>query len=827
MEGLKKKIFGVCLKNDLAQTRNETKGIHYGLMTLETSKQLEEFLHLLVIKREVIQNFELLFHIINVAVKITDSNLPSDDIWHFILKLRFSSEINIDEDSKVLNYLLETGIAMENPVSWKCLAVISSILSSVPQSKKIITNLIETEHAKKIGQLFDNIQDLQQGNFLVEILSNCFKKSASNSKKVEKIPQLWQSRSKNKFFFENEFYPFSSKNGSLQTCQFLCKNFMSTLSFTGILRQVSYSGSETLKNLRIFKKKDDENSYFIQCIYNKIYLWLDEKAPLEFERKKIRITKNLKNKIQIKLRQPFHECVRTTADKTAPLFNKTRGFQLEFEDEKLGETFFHNVNNIPKISEVQNFLVLGYIEEEPENEGEEEEQTRRADEQKEDEEEESLDELSTPMVYPIKSSISHNHNEKVQLVTPDRSVSIRSDEWDLKSNTEDEEGNVLTDLKISSTKETKRQTDYVHIDSEDQSPVVSAQMRKMRRESTKTLEILRQEFKDKDVQNKEDQSEQIQNPFVHTSSLVVGKYCLVNPKEKPNVDQTVVGITELKSNSSIKKRDINILDTIFGQPPSKKQKQFHKKEKKKQQKKLTNFKPIIDVPSQDKRNLRSNAPTKPKSIKVSKLRTDKKVTGEKSSPETTAEKVDDQTVRSNDEQAVSRATKEKRFPDVNEGKEITNNDAKVSLESKKNNETFVDSSVVEKHTPPDKDCNNCNITDILESTTVIDLHSPHGLSAPGQNTFTNKLQEQIYSSINHFSNELVRKISIINQELNKKILKELSEKYQKLFAELQDNFQNDTNEMLKLMGEIKDMMNLPEDQLVHAIRTRKFDNNKR
>lgn len=128
---------------------------------------------------------------------------------------------------------------------------------------------------------------------------------------------------------------------------------------------------------------------------------------MEFERKKIRITKNLKNKIQIKLRQPFYECVRTTADKTALLFNKTRGFQLEFEDEKLGETFFHNVNNIPKISEVLNFLVLDYIEEEPENEGEEEEQTRRADEQKEDEEEESLDELSTPMVYPIKSSISH------------------------------------------------------------------------------------------------------------------------------------------------------------------------------------------------------------------------------------------------------------------------------------------------------------------------------------------------------------------------------------------------------------------------------------
>ena len=164
--------------------------------------------------------------------------------------------------------------------------------------------------------------------------------------------------------------------------------------------------------------------------------------------------------------------MRTTADNIELLFNKTRGFQLEFEDEKLGEAFFHNVNNIPKISEVQTFLVLDYIEEEPEDEGEEEEQIGRIDEPKEDEEGESLDELSTPMSYPIKSSISRN--EKVQLVTPDRSVSIRSDEWDLKSSTEDGEDNVtLTDLKINSTKDTKRPRNYVHIDSEDQSPVVS------------------------------------------------------------------------------------------------------------------------------------------------------------------------------------------------------------------------------------------------------------------------------------------------------------------------------------------------------------------
>lgn len=162
----------------------------------------------------------MLFHIINVAVKITDSNLPSDDIWHFILKLRFSSEINIDEYPKVLNYLLETGIAMENPVSWKCLAVISSILSSVPQSKKIITNLIETEHAKKIGQLFDNIQDLQQGNFLVEILSNCFKKVLQIPRKWKKYLSYGKAGLRTNFSLKMNFTLLAAKMGAYKPANF-------------------------------------------------------------------------------------------------------------------------------------------------------------------------------------------------------------------------------------------------------------------------------------------------------------------------------------------------------------------------------------------------------------------------------------------------------------------------------------------------------------------------------------------------------------------------------------------------------------------------------
>lgn len=643
MEGLKRKIFGVCLKNDYAEARNETKGVHYSLVNLDASEELEELLSLLLRKEEVIRNFELLFHIINLAVKITDANLPNDNIWRSILKLRYSSEIEVEKDFKVLNYLIKTGIAIGSSISWKCLAVVSNILDSVPRSKIVITKLIETEYAEPIGQLFDNIQDLQQGNFLVEILSNCFVKSAPNGKNIERIPQLWPTRSKNKMFFENKFYPFRSKNGNSQTCQFLCNNFMSTLSSTGILKQVSYSGSEALKNLRVFKKREEcgNSFYFIQCIYNKLYLWLDEKALLEFERKSIKIIKNLKNKIQIKLKHPFHECANTTADDIAILFNRTKGFQLEFEDDKLGEAFFHKVNNVPKISEVQKFLVLDYIEEEPEEEDEEEENFGRAGLQREGEEEESLDELSTSMSFPIKSSVPHNRNEKVQLATPDRSISIRSDEWDLKSNTEDEGNDVaIPNLKINTSKEGKKEDNFVQIDSEDQSPIVSAQIRKMRRESTKTLEILKQDFKDKELRNREDSPEQINSPFVNPSSLIVGKSNIVEHREKLDSAHKATETAKLKSNGSIKKRDINILDTIFGQPPPKKPKQSNKKDNK-QQKTLTNFKPIIDVPSQDKRILRSNVPSNPKSIKKSKLRVSKKAVEKKSTaPDTETGKLD-------------------------------------------------------------------------------------------------------------------------------------------------------------------------------------------
>lgn len=58
--------------------------------------------------------------------------------------------------------------------------------------------------------------------------------------------------------------------------------------------------------------------------------------------------------------------------------------------------------------------------------------------------------------------------------------------------------------------------------------------------------------------------------------------------------------------------------------------------------------------------------------------------------------------------------------------------------------------------------------------------------------------------------------------MNKKIVQELSIKYQKMFEELQINFQNDVAQMSQFVGDIKDLLHLPEEKLVEVIRNKEF-----
>ncbi|CEP63417.1 Red1p LALA0_S08e01992g [Lachancea lanzarotensis] len=112
-------------------------------------------------------------------------------------------------------------------------------------------------------------------------------------------------------------------------------------------------------------------------------------------------------------------------------------------------------------------------------------------------------------------------------------------------------------------------------------------------------------------------------------------------------------------------------------------------------------------------------------------------------------------------------------------------------------------------------------TAIAESTsldvTTLTTTFPGTKDGPLGASFTNQLQDQIFCSIRQFTDEFARKMKIINQEVNRRISIELSQKYQLLFSQLQESFERDMAQMSQYLNGVKDMLHMPEDQLIHAI----------
>lgn len=92
--------------------------------------------------------------------------------------------------------------------------------------------------------------------------------------------------------------------------------------------------------------------------------------------------------------------------------------------------------------------------------------------------------------------------------------------------------------------------------------------------------------------------------------------------------------------------------------------------------------------------------------------------------------------------------------------------------------------------------------------------------------YTTTLQKQIFESITTFSNQLVNKIQIINDAINKKVMSDLTNKYETLFSDLRESFQNDVDEISGFIGDVKGLLNLPEEELVNYIKEKKFGLNR-
>lgn len=89
--------------------------------------------------------------------------------------------------------------------------------------------------------------------------------------------------------------------------------------------------------------------------------------------------------------------------------------------------------------------------------------------------------------------------------------------------------------------------------------------------------------------------------------------------------------------------------------------------------------------------------------------------------------------------------------------------------------------------------------------------------------YTVTLQNEIYKSVNIFSDDLVSKIRLINEEINKKVTNDLTHKYERIFEDLKTSFQKDVDEVCGFVNAVKGLLCLPEKELVEYIRQRTTD----
>ena len=766
--------------------------------------------------------------------------------------------MRVNNDCGPLRFLLNNGLQLGDYNSWKYLNVLTNIMYDVPRCKGTITNLLKNDFAKKTGHLLDNMHDFQQANFTIELLSNCFPRKALDKPGVVLPPNLWEDSIKNELFFNRINYPFRGKHGDQQVINFVWELFSSMLTNTRLVSSVIYGMSNDMKKINHLTVKGSKNQCVIQTLHDNIYFWNGECNFFELKRSSVSLLNDLKGRIKIKKVKPNSKSIQSTNKIFIASLIKSSWLQIEFQSQQAGTQYFKDITNIPKISEPQTFLLLNYVDEEnliqQEEESEEEIDEAICKEPIENVRELSI--LLSESFPPITQAPSNKtSNETNMLVTPEHSdakntndiwdINISSDPTSKEHNRTNAVGSMIDNILEGQGVEIEKSPS---IDYADSSPTVISQKNKKRRASDNKKNIIR------------DQPEAIPNfnsnlngkieiPERTDSILITGTNII---KDKRDINENNK-LTEMlfKSNSkakkvsntvpkkSIAKEDIQVLDAIFAKPS------FHTR---KRQQKLSNIisvakkhkygdknskKISIEMNMQENSNLTSvsdelvsapgqKTPTAQVGDNVDKIDSSKRKRKKNfeldkvaETPETTVSKrlrkveTSDKTIKDSfatpAEQLAAKpvhAIEKSVLDEENEN------------ENKKTNVSFIDN----KYVISEDKFNNTNLSESTTLLGAITLSSPTSLD----NMFTNSLQEQIFKSITKFSNDMNRKIAIINTELNNKILKELTEKYQKLFSDLRLSFQSDTEEMFSFIGEIKHMLNLPEDQLTQAIRSRKF-----
>lgn len=745
--------------------------------------------------------------------------------------------------------LLNYGISRDNIHNWKAIMLLLELFYQQSDIRRFIIKQLREVYNYRLGEILDSLNSFQLANYLIELIINCFPKKHNIRATLSSAPKLWTEPEKTKSFFSDELYPHRAKHGEDAIIQLILKRYGSFFTHFGSIKKAVYitgksSGIKTLS----------KHQSYMQVIHHSLYFWDGEGLFFEINPKKVDIVRDLRDTLKITLTDTFSHCVLSPHSAWLATLNKTTSFQFQSHDPAVSELIW-NATKLPKISEVQTYISLrfpssyddGIIEssiQEPE-----------------------------PSVGDNLMTIENGDNTNSSF-----HMGQVTDHYDTPEKPHDDtvEKPPVPEMVPSSSQqpETPRKLKLSifddSIEHDQQSPLAIAQKRKIVRATSKTLEVLKEDFNKKAPMGplsscQEDIEEPVNESLARLCAIPhISKdtSMAVHNKKVGNVDRNsgkIKKVTDMFKATTTKKKDVSILDDIFALPLPRGNK---KKVDKSKQTVLNNFKPIVYVPSQDVPPAKSKMlAANNNKISIKRKAIVLQSTEEKNKRQKVQDQKEDifalsehgeprikevekrQPVTTSSVKRITRSSRKVYAAEENVKKPLTttSNEQKPCF-NKKNGANVSTVAAENELVNSADDTRSDDITigndkSIITESSHTDISMFAAATATAENTtisggsnkfpsfetsFTNQLQEQIYHSVMNFSNELTRKISLINGEMNKKIINELSEKYKTMFKELQSSFQNDVEKITGFVGEIKDMLHLPEEALVKLIRDKQF-----
>lgn len=540
--------------------------------------------------------------------------------------------------------------------------------------------------------------------------------------------------------------------------------------------------------------------FLIQFIYDKLYILGANCSVLELNRTDIKIVKDLRDVIKL--------CIVPEAmvehNTGIPAQNILLSAELDFGQGDSCDQFFYEFTNVPKISIPKKYIALNYSDTTNENE--------------------EIDE-----------------DGNVPRETPDISLpEVHGESSDL--------GEHLVALRVETDGVFRTQMPATPQNSD---PKVVVEMNEYRpppiEDSPLALREERRRTGETAVAQSTKERQHTTNGDIHTdigvsNSLVITKITEnVGNKEKhlaETFNQPQVGTELTKLIKLPERRDISLLNSIFDPKNTssvrkkKKVKTTWRKKKTerivRQQQELKNVHSVVIVPTQTMSQLKQGQEQPRKANpKVTQqpqrnVRPEPSLPGENHSNFNTGVR-DPKCPVSMDGPALR--TRQKSSPSSTKAQTVSESRPElfISETQKGDTPTRVEGPPGTKDTPKadTRAEETASATCIDANTSILnDAFKGEQFHRQGSSMFIGDLQQQITHSILSFTESLSKKMELINEELGERILTDLSSKYRTLFAELQQNFQNDTEEMLSFIDQIKHMLKLPEPELVRLLKLR-------